>query len=427
MSMPKFSERCELLSDQWIDAANVALQEIVAGKDMAGLKTFVVREEFADAPPHLGFAGNRATCAITVSDSPSVRRDADASADLFHAGDYQHWMPVKQAVGAEQRARAGALVVHLFGPSALRSEGAEPGGVVREILDALHDQMARRTIENPDVNHRARALGVFDAIGTINENGFVIVKNAIPLEQARELRDYVVRSAREDQGSSVQGLLKRGQGFVDVVLNPLARTIMDAVIGSGSVLSHVEAAVRQKGPSPIPIHTDYSYIPEPFPELPLSAQTIWALDDWTMSSGPVWMVPGSHKTRRAPVRGIDKEEGGTPLIMPAGSVCVFFSHTWHWAAPRTDADVRTSIHTYQNRPFIRCYDNHYAFPESILEQHSPLLSTFLCRDDPYEKSGPRGLDWERAVQTAAVVNWHQKIGRSGDDRYLVALEQFGEK
>jgi len=42
-------------------------------------------------------------------------------------------------------------------------------------------------------------------------------------------------------------------------------------------------------------------------------------EDWTVASGPTWIIPGSHRMRRGP-RASDSKDGGVPIEMPKGSV-----------------------------------------------------------------------------------------------------------
>ncbi len=43
----------------------------------------------------------------------------------------------------------------------------------------------------------------------------------------------------------------------------------------------------------IPIHNDYSMVPEPYPEFAMTGVGVWALEDWTVASGPTWISDAS--------------------------------------------------------------------------------------------------------------------------------------
>lgn len=427
MSVPPLSERCEYLSGKWIALADAALQPIAAKYcgALAG-QSWAVREDLTEAPPHLGFPGNVATCVIEIGANSTVRRDGPATVDLQRGGEYQHWLAVKQAIGPAGIARAEALASHLHGPAALQSEGKPPEGLVAVILGELHDHMARRTVENPDLRHRLRRLKIEHHAKELAERGFTILPRVLPPETVTEIRDDVLDVTERSKGYAIQGVATRSQTYIDVMLHPLMRSLVDSALGLGFTLGTSVAQVKETGPSIIPIHTDYSYIPEPFPEFALMAQSIWAMDDWSEASGPTVMIPGSHKSGRAPVPGTDKEEGGVPIVMPAGSVCVFASNMWHWAIARTEPGSRVSLHTVYNRPFVRGFDNYTVVDEDLLQRNSPLLSTLLGQDHPFEKTGPDGIDWGRAAYTASLVNWGKAAGRSGDERYIHAAKIFAD-
>lgn len=76
-------------------------------------------------------------------------------------------------------------------------------------------------------------------------------------------------------------------------------TLIDASLGRGAVIASLCSIRKGPGPGSIPMHNDYAHVPEPYPEFSLTGVGVWALEDWTLASGPTWIVPGSHKMRRA--------------------------------------------------------------------------------------------------------------------------------
>ncbi len=79
---------------------------------------------------------------------------------------------------------------------------------------------------------------------------------------------------------------------------------------------------------------------------------VWALEDWTVATGPTWIIPGSHRLRRAPRPGEDAE-GGVPIEMPKGSVVYFTHGVWHWQGDRTLPGDRVTLHAHFNRGILR--------------------------------------------------------------------------
>ena len=78
-------------------------------------------------------------------------------------GDYQAVLAIAQTVyaaGPEASERARRELVHRHGPDAVRMEGALHGDkAALRVIAGLHDHLAARTVENPDLAHRLRRSG----------------------------------------------------------------------------------------------------------------------------------------------------------------------------------------------------------------------------------------------------------------------------
>src|SRR5215203_3670028 len=104
------TERVELLSDGWIDAARRFLEDAAATEPALRHGRYAVCESFTDAPPGLGLPDDRAVWHFVVDDGGVTvgRGDLDR-ADLRVDGDYQAILSIAQtiyAAGPEAVARA---------------------------------------------------------------------------------------------------------------------------------------------------------------------------------------------------------------------------------------------------------------------------------------------------------------------------------
>ncbi len=81
--------------------------------------------------------------------------------------------------------------------------------------------------------------------------------------------------------------------------------------------------------------------------------SIWLLDDFTVSNGATRVVPGSHRFGRAAREALDDPSAGQPdevrLIAPAGTVVVFNSHLWHGGTENRSDRPRRALHSYFTR------------------------------------------------------------------------------
>ena len=153
------TERAEFLSDAWIDAARGYLTATVAAEPALQTGSWSVSECFTDAPPGLGLPDDVAAWHFRIDDGAiEVGRGFRPDADLRVRGDYQAVLcdrPVRRRRRPGGRRRARRELVHRHGPDAVRMEGRLQGDRAGlRAIGGLHDHLAARTVENPDLAHR---------------------------------------------------------------------------------------------------------------------------------------------------------------------------------------------------------------------------------------------------------------------------------
>jgi hypothetical protein len=388
----------EFLSDGWLDEAHRFLErETAIRKERLGGKPFSVSERFTDAPPHLKFPGDAAAWTMRYDGAAvGVSRGFDETADVVVEGDYQAALSSAQFVGVLAPGGAEAMwreVHHLFGKDAVRLKGTLAGDEAATLLGLLHDHRARRTVENPDLAHRARRLRLTGKIREMEDQGYAVVERAISPGFADEARAAIKRAVLPQQGVSMGWMLYQAREIERVTLNPLIMTLIDASLGRMAQLATMAAIIRGPGAGLIDAHTDYVDIPEPYPEFAMSGVSVWAFEDWTESAGPTWIVPGSHRFRRAP-RPKEAIEGGVPMEMPKGSVVFFTQGVWHWQGHRTDPGERVTLHPHFNRCFMRSIEPKRPDVQ-LLERNPPRMGEMLGEDDWFDRMTPTGRDYAR--------------------------------
>ena len=389
-------DRFEFLSDAWIDEARRFLENAVEQR-RAELAPFSLSERFADAPPHLKLPDNvGAWTARYDGGQITVARGFDAGADVTVEGDYQAGLTGGQFIGMLAPGAAKAMrreLATLYGEDAVRMRGRVENRAAGEILALLHDHLGRRTVENPDLCHRAQRQGLTRKIREMEEQGYTVVERAISPEFADEVREATLRALLPHQSFSMNWMLYHGREFEQLIQNPLLMTLIDASLGRGAVIGSFSSIKKCPGPGVIPMHTDYAHVPEPFPEFAMTGVGVWALEDWTLAAGPTWIVPGSHKHRRNPRPGEGHNEG-VPIEMPKGSV-VFFTHgVWHWQGDRTEPGDRVTLHAHFNRGILRSLEPKKTDVQ-MLHRNSPRLGEMLGEDDWFDKMSAQGRDHAR--------------------------------
>ncbi|MFI4934903.1 MAG: phytanoyl-CoA dioxygenase family protein [Caulobacterales bacterium] len=392
----------EFMSDGWLDEARRFLG-VEIERRKAALGPFALSERFADAPPHLNLPGNVVDWRCDYDgETLTVGRGFNEAADLTIEGDYQAALMSAQMVGVSA---PGAMresvreVARVFGKGAVRFKGALPEAA-GELASALHDHMGRRTVENPDLAHRAARLGLTGNIREMEDQGYTVIERAISDDFADAVRAATLRTLSEQGVSSLNWMLYHGREFETLIQNPKLMTLIDASLARGAVIASFSAIRKGPGPGTIPLHVDYALVPEPYPEFSMTGVGVWALEDWRVASGPTWIVPGSHKLRRGPRPG-EGANGGVPIEMPKGSVVYFHHGVWHWQGDREEAGERVTLHAHFNRGILRSLE-----PKKIdvqmLHRNAPRLGEMLGEDDWFDKLSASGRDYGRLAYMARL-------------------------
>jgi ectoine hydroxylase-related dioxygenase (phytanoyl-CoA dioxygenase family) len=379
----------ELLSDDWLDRARRFLdRELAAAKP----KPFTLSEVFADAPPHLGLPGDVASWTLRWDGATAtVERGATTDADVVVEGDYQAALTAAQQVGDMDR--AWREVVQQYGKDAVRVRGRVVDPTVSAVLARLHDHLARHTVENPDIRHRAVRQGLDRHVREMDEQGYTVIERAISNDFADEIRETTLRVLADHGVATLNWMLYQGRCFEVLAQQPQLMTLVDASLGRGAVIGSFSAIRKGPGPGTIPLHTDYAHVPEPYPEWAMTGVGVWAFEDWTTSAGPTWIVPGSHRLRRGPKPG-EAAEGGIPIEMPKGSVVFFTEGVWHWQGDRTDPGERVTLHWHFNRGILRSLEPKKS-DEQLLHRNAPRLGEMLGLHDWFDKMSGIGRDHEK--------------------------------
>ena len=400
--------RCEFGSKQWLDAVAEFLRREVRARPALARTRFVLSEVFTDAPPHLQAPDNRIAWSMHIEHGAAVVHEGEAAdADLHITVDYQRILAMGQTVyaaGEAAVARARRELAHRAGGEPSWRRGALPDDpAVATLLGDLHDYLAARTLDNPDLDHRLARLGLAAQATQLAEQGYCVIPNAISETFADELRPLVHRNVRDHHAFTSNGLVLRDRLFEEVALHPLACALAQSAVGLGMLLGAMSGTVKGTGPGAIDIHADYPLVRAPYPDYALIAVACWALDDWTIDAGPTWVIPGSHRLHRPPTRR-EERSGAVPILMPKGSIALWSHGVWHWQGDRSLAGERVAIHVTYNRVFVRQLDDYSQLDEAVFARNPPAFSTLMGRDDPFGKSSFGGHDGKRFAYAGRMMN-----------------------
>lgn len=187
-------EWVEFASREWCEEANRYLQEqaVLHPEALDGVE-WSVTERWQNAPPHLGFTDNVAGFWFTISGGRiEVGAGPAPEAETEIDGDYNAILPIGWTIyggDAEVQARAQREYGHLSRHKPVRMKGQFPSHPpLLPFLGGLHDHMARRTISNPDVEHRIEHYGLGNNSDALANQGHTILDAAFTEKMADELR-----------------------------------------------------------------------------------------------------------------------------------------------------------------------------------------------------------------------------------------------
>lgn len=225
------------------------------------------------------------------------------------------------------------------------------------------------------------------------DEGYFILENVIPDEHLQILRDScnylidVMHAEMDRLGTDHIHISHRNKRYhiakqyekaprlSEYVFSDLMAEVCRATIGEQAYLFYDQYVVKaaEQGIK-FSWHQDGGYLG--FPHTPYV--TVWAaIDDMTVENGTAWLLPYSTVGIRSLVEHIrDPETGdkvgyfgkepGIPAIVPAGSLVVFSSLTFHCSGANTaDRMRRAYVTQYSPEPILRPEDNqpmHLAVP-----------------------------------------------------------------
>ena len=410
-TVPKVAldERVEFGTNVWSQTLESCLNNatIPAGASITH------RVSLEDAPSHikkdqhssLGFVVDIANGRATVKVISSSQIDGAMTLDYSRAQLLASTVLGSEPSVAERRLEDARRLAQSELPIPFDSPSLD--SELRQVLRNAHDHMAVRTIANPDVVHRARALGLARNMAELNERGYTVLHDAFSDEFADELRAEAHRNhdaAPPNVGFRATMLLKRGALWEEAVIHPWVLALAEYLLGRGCLIYQSDTIIKGPGLDTHPgLHADYgaSRVAEPFPDYCVEATAVWAIDDFDAPAGPTVIVPGSFRERRQVPPGATREDG-VLIEMPRGSIAFWHGASWHGAMPREREGKRTSLHNAYARFFMRPLERYDDIDQEIVDRNPPIFSTLCGLDDPFGKSGYHGADFARMRYAAAA-------------------------
>ena len=395
-------ERVEYASAEWLAEVKRFLS---ARADMVPNATFSFSSHLDNPPPHLANGDGPFGFTVRLSDGVvEVEGRPSADVDLQRWGDYNAALPLTWIVYGDEPSSRERIVKeyhYLGGDRAPRQQGQMPeDSAVADLMRQLHDHLAVRTINNPDVGHRIRYFGLERQVAELADTGYTVLENAFSDDYATQMREETHGNhagRAEDASFRATMLLRRGRIWEEAVVHPWVLTLAEHLLGRGCLIYQSDTIVKGPGTETHPgLHSDYaaSMVEEPFPDFCLEATAVWAIDDFRGDAGPTVIMPGSFREGRQVPPGTT-QDGTVTIEMPQGCIAFWHGATWHGSTPRKRPGKRTSLHNAYSRNFMRPIERYEDIDQAIVDRNPPVFSTLCGLDDAFGKSGEMGADFER--------------------------------
>ena len=229
-------------------------------------------------------------------------------------------------------------------------------------------------------------LGVH--IERLDRDGYTVVHDAFDVGLADELHADLDRLEREldirTGGNGFEGrattrvynLLALGDLYAQVPVHPVVLPLMHHLLGKGCLVSSLSSITIHPGEIAQPIHADDQVIPIPKPHRAVTANSMWAVTDFTEANGATRIIPGSHLNDGSPVYG--QHYDSRCAEMRRGSILVWDGGLWHGGGANVSDQRRRGIAMNYCAGWVRQQENQQlGIPLDVVRGFSPELQE-LC-------------------------------------------------
>jgi hypothetical protein len=238
-----------------------------------------------------------------------------------------------------------------------------------------------------------------ETVERLGRDGWVLVERVVGPDLLARLRadlETAYASQRQIQirngvGDGTNGTVHHlplvGGSFLEFLDRRLCGELLDAFFSGPSILNTFGGVLNQPD--------DLSYVGRVHRDLrsfsgrlPLMAQLLVTLDDFTEDNGATYLLSGSHCMPDQP--GDDSFfRDATRAIAPAGSIVVFNSNLWHAAGPNRSRGPRRAMTLAFTKPFMK---PQLDYPRALGYELAASLTPVLRQVLGYNARVPASLD-----------------------------------
>lgn len=230
----------------------------------------------------------------------------------------------------------------------------------------------------------AERAAVAPPLQQMREEGYAVLRNAIPAERAQEIAAEI-RRLNEDtpwgRGSfdgyktrRVFNMLAKTRVLDELALHPQVVALAEGYLEDQIQFSQALGITIYPGQEAQALHRDDDYFPLPRPRPPMIMNALWSITDFTAETGATHIVPRTHLTADP-----EPPPGETLRAeMPAGSVVVYDGAMFHGGGANRSAAPRIGLTMLYSRAWLRQQENHYlSVPRDVVRGMPRRLQQLL--------------------------------------------------
>ena len=225
-------------------------------------------------------------------------------------------------------------------------------------------------------------------IERLERDGYTVARDAFDVATAEAVHADIDRLERElgigMGGNGFEGrattrvynLLALGDLYAQVPVHPVVLALMHHMLEPGCLVSSLSSITIHPGESAQPIHADDQVIPVPKPHKAVTANSMWAVTDFTEANGATRIIPGSHLADSSPIYG--QHYDSVCAEMPRGSILVWDGGLWHGGGANVTDERRRGLAMNYCAGWVRQQENQQlGIPLEMVRSFEPALQE-LC-------------------------------------------------
>jgi len=232
-------------------------------------------------------------------------------------------------------------------------------------------------------------------IAQFEEAGYVVIPGLINQAECIEMIRVLtgIRSVKtaDDRGSANERVLLQHKVFRDHIIAERLINTVERTLDSRCQLLAFDSLDTPPGGGPFrDWHADFT---ERIPAT-ICVNTGLYLQDLNDMTGPLRVVPGSHRATSSPSNPRDARPDEVALHLAAGDCIVFDAQIHHTGSINHGATPRLAVFAYYGRPWMKRMDEYYRtpLPIEVTRAEAPPLLREVCDVDPILPS-PHGADY----------------------------------